>query len=675
MEHSSPNRAAGLRPFFRTAAFHLLFLSASTIALYALGLRNGFVADDESEVLQNPIIRSFHGIPQMFTHSVWFFLGGKADRYYRPLKLLAYSVEYHLFQFRPAWWHLANILFNLAAVLVIYFLVRDLAGTASLGADRQLAFWSALLFAFHPIHVEAVAWIAGGNDLLCGLGLLPSLWLYHRARSGGGARLLNYGLSVALFLTGLLFKETALTFPAVLLCYDFFYRRESLREMVRAGGRYAPYFAALGIYLMMRWRAIGGFAPNNPALGLTKLQFLLTVPVLAAEYLWKTLAPVGLNAWYTFHTVSSLGWRPAAATAVMAFLVWAMFRLRRSQGLLSLALAWFWLTLAPVLDIPKLGYNVFTERYLYIPTFGFCVLAAWGWLWLLKRASQPLTRRLAYAGVAGLVVFYSLVVVRRLPVWSSSATLWEQTARQDPDDPVVVNAAGTALYRAGRYPQALELFQRALALAPGESYTHNSLGGAYFVFHRYDDALREFQKAVALSPDTGNYWRNLGVAYANKNMWPEAVAAFQHAVERFRASAPPILTSDAQSTLTSLYIQYGTALLREGQTGPAVDAFENAVKVNSANLDARIRLSEALMQQGQLDTAADQIVQGLNAEPGSPQAYLAHYYLGRIYRQKGMQEAANQETQKALELNAAIGATPLGTSSLQLVVPEQAKKR
>jgi Flp pilus assembly protein TadD len=352
-----------------------------------------------------------------------------------------------------------------------------------------------------------------------------------------------------------------------------------------------------------------------------------------------------------------------------------MFRLRRSQGLLSFALAWFWLTLVPVLDIPKLGDNVFTERYLYIPTFGFCVLAAWGWLWLLKRASQPLTRRLAYAGVAGLVVFYSFVVVRRLPVWRSSATLWEQTARQDPDDPVAVNAAGTALYRGGQYPQALELFQRAVALAPGESYTHNGLGGAYFTQRRYDDALREFQKAVALSPDTGNYWRNLGVAYANKSMWPEAVDAFRHAIDRFGASAPPILTADARSTLTSLYVQYGTALLREGQASPAVDAFQNAVRVDPANFDARIRLGETLLQQGQLDGAASQIVQGLNADPGSPQAYLAHYYLSRIYGQKGMQEAANQESQKALELNPTIVGTPLGTSSLQLVAPGKEKKR
>jgi tetratricopeptide (TPR) repeat protein len=294
-------------------------------------------------------------------------------------------------------------------------------------------------------------------------------------------------------------------------------------------------------------------------------------------------------------------------------------------------------------------------------------------LWLLDNANQPLTRGLAYALVAALVTGSTTVVMRRVPVWRDSATLWDETAREDPTDPVVVNAAGTALYHVGQYPRAFALFERALALAPGESYTHNSLGGAYFAFHRYDDALREFQKAVALSPDTGNYWRNLGVAYANKSMWPEAVDAFRHSIERFRASAPPVLTADLKSTLTSLYVQYGTALLREGEAKLALDAFQNAVKVDPADFDARMRLGEALLQQGQLDAAASQIEQGLHSQPGSPQAYLAHFYLGRIYRQKGMLEAANQETQKALELNPTMGGQPLGASSLRLVVPAQGK--
>lgn len=654
--------------FSGSTLFHLVVLSGAALALYALGLRNGFVADDQLEVLQDPLIRSFRLIPQMFAHSVWYFHGAKADRYYRPLKLLAYSVEYRLFHFHPALWHLANIFFNVAAVLVVYFLVRDLA-------NRQLAFWSAVLFAFHPIHVEAVAWIAAGNDLECGLLLLLALWLYHRARQGRSPGP-NYTISAILFFAALLFKETALTFPAVLFCYEYFYRRESLASIARGGVRYAAYFAVLLVYLGMRWHALGRFAATNPDNVVTGTQFALTAPVLAAQYLWKSLVPIHLNAWYTFDPVSTLGWKSVAATVLLAFLVWAVFRLRRRQPLLSFALAWFWLTLIPVLDIPKVGLNVFAERYLYIPTVGFCILSAWMWLSVLERATRPTLRRAAYAGIAALLAFYSVVLVRRLPDWHDDVSLWAKTAAQDPGDPVVLNATGTAYFSRGQYGSALEMFQRAVAISPDKAYTHNSLGGAYFAFHRYDDAQREFQKAVALSPDSATNWSNLGVAYANKNMWPESVAAFRNAVDRYSRSTPAlpgILGAESQANLSELYVQYGAALLNAGQIVPAKVAFRNAVQADPANLDARIRLAGALAQQGQLDAAAAQISAGLRANPGSPQAYLAHYNLSRIYQQQGLGDAAMQERQRALALNPGLGATPVQVSPLHLAAPGKGK--
>lgn len=261
----------------RGILLHLSVLIAVSFGLYARTLWDGFVADDRSEVLRDRLIRSLGNIPVLFAHSVWYFTGSTDDRYYRPLKLIAYSVEYQLFGFRPAFWHLVNILVNVAVVLAIYFLVRDLASGLSSaapgsGADTSrlvpdfgaaaLAFWTALFFAVHPIHVEAVAWVAGGNDLWCGLALLISLWLYHRGRSGRSPAW-NYSFSVAAFFAGLLFKETALTFPAVVLGYDFLYRRDSLRQMLAGWRRYAGYVAALGGYLPMRWHALGGFAPNT----------------------------------------------------------------------------------------------------------------------------------------------------------------------------------------------------------------------------------------------------------------------------------------------------------------------------------------------------------------------------------------------------------------------------
>lgn len=657
--------ATGGRRFPHSTFLDLVILCGSVFALYAATLRNGFVADDDSEVLQDPLIRSFHDLPKLFAHSVWYFSGAEGDRYYRPLKLLAYSAEYHLFHFRAAFWHLTNLALHAGMVVAIYFLVRELARgpaaegpTMAEGTARQLSFWTALLFAFHPIHTEAVAWVAGGNDLWCGLALVISLGFYHRGRSALRPAL-SCGLSAILFFAALLFKETALTFPAIILAYDFLYLGEPLRKLAGNWPRYSGYLAALGIYLLMRWHALGGFAPNNPANVLPAAQLALTVPMLAAQYVWKTIVPVNLDAWYTFRPVTALGWRPLAAVALVAVLVWAMFWLRRRRPLLSFSLAWFGLALIPVLDIPKLGRNVFAERYLYIPTLGFCVIAAWGWQRLRERVRQPAASGFAYAAIAGLLVFYSFVTVRRLPDWRGNYALWTKTARQDPNDPVPLVAAGTACLDRHDYVKALPLLQRAVTLAPNQGYTHDSLGGAYFDLHRYDLALSEYRRAVTLGPGDAGFWINLGVVYANYGRWQQATDAFGRAISLELASAPPAPTLHYYEALSLLYVQYGTSLENGDLPDRAASAFRSAIQTESKRLDAYIGLARILTEQYHLDEATAALQSGLRVNPASPQAYLAHLALGRIYLQEGMKSQAQTEFQQAIALSPASGPQPV----------------
>ncbi len=600
-----PEAAAGARSD-GTTALHVLLFSAATFALYARGLSNTFVTDDESEVLKNHLIRSFATIPRLFAHGVWFFEGVETENYYRPLKLLAYSIEYHLFGFHSALWHLASIFFHIAVVVAAYLLVRDLA-------SRQLAFWTALWFALHPVHVEAVAWIAGGQDLLCALALLLAAWAYHRARSGASP-LLHYGLSVALFFAGLLAKEVALTFPAVILAYDFFYRRASVREMLRAWRRYLPYLAALGVYSVLRVHALRGFAPTTSGMPMTLKEMVLSVPVLAVRYLWLALAPSHLNYWHIYVPVRALGWKPLAAVALVVVLVVVTFWLRRVHPTLSFALAWFWLTLVPVLNIPKVSSNVFTERYLYIPSFAFCVFAGWGWLWLRDKASRRASRAI-YAGLVAVFVFYTVLVVRRLPDWHDTVTLMEKTVQQSPESPYVVGTLGYIYFQQGRLEEALS----------------------------YD------LRAVKLEPRLAALWVNLGAVYNAMRQWGKAIEACRHGLA---------LEPDNHVALN----QIALALWQDGQLDQALDAWRRAVQLDPTDLTARINFATSLYQLGQFDAAIDQLVAGLRPSPGSraslglraipglQDAYLAHFKLGYIYEQKGAWQAAAQEYQQALEM-------------------------
>ncbi|HEV2386994.1 MAG TPA: tetratricopeptide repeat protein [Candidatus Acidoferrales bacterium] len=622
--------------FSRSTLIHLLVLTGATFALYAQTLRNGFVADDNDEILRDLMIRSLANIPQFFSHSVWFYLGAQHDQYYRPLKLALYSVEYRLFHFHPFYWHLVNVVFYAATVVVVYWLVRDMASRHG-GQAAELGFWTALFFAFHPVHVEVVAWVAAGNDLLCGLALLLALWLYHRARAGSGA-LWQYGLSVALFSAGLFFKEVALTFPAIVLAYDFLYRGESLRAIARAWMRYVPYLAALGMYLASRWHALGGFAPSRNGYHSTLTGMILSVPVFLCRYVGKSLVPTNLNFWYTYALASGLSFAAVGATAAALALVAAVFWLRRRQPVLSFALAWFLLTLVPVLYLSKVSL-LFTDRYLYAPSFGFSVFAAWGWLWLSGKAARaPVLRLAASAGLVALFVFYSFVILRRLPAWRDDVHLWVRTAQQSPRVARVLGQAGWSYVRERRFDDALPYSERAVELDPKLAYVWNDMANIAMQQGRSDEALRDVEKAVQLQPAYPVYLADLAIIYQSRQQWDKAVEACQRGLAVI-PNYHPLLNA------------LGLSLWHLGQRDQALAAYRSAIQADPMTLDSYINLANAYAQLHQLDAAIAEFHAALRANPDSPDLYIVHFELGVIYESQSQWRAAAIEYQQALRLN------------------------
>jgi protein O-mannosyl-transferase len=181
-ERPAPSHAFGFpnQQSRYAVARHLLLLAAVSLALYADALRNGFVTDDTLQLQDNPFVMSYRYIPRLFATNVWSSLHSTLSNYYRPLQMLFYMGEYHLFGFRPGPFHLVNLALNVAAVFAAYFLIRALA-------DETLALWASVLFAFHPIHVEVVVWIAALPELLCALCYFTAMHFYHRARTDGDA--------------------------------------------------------------------------------------------------------------------------------------------------------------------------------------------------------------------------------------------------------------------------------------------------------------------------------------------------------------------------------------------------------------------------------------------------------------------------------------------------------
>ncbi len=620
-----------LRTHARTA-LDLLFLAAVSLALYADALRNGFVADDTLQLQSNPFIRNYHYIPKLFATNVWSFARHTVKNYYRPLQMLFYMGEYYLFGFRSRPFHLVNLLLNTAAIFAAYFLVRALA-------DEKLALWAALLFAFQPIHVEVVVWIAALPELLCALCYFTAMRFYHLARTGvHPAR--NHGMATAIFFVGLFCKETMLVFPAVLLAYEFFYRRESLRAICLGFRRLLPYLCALGIYIAIRIKVLGSFAPSSAHF--THRQIFLTAPVLLCQYIFKVIWPVNLNYYYDFTPQNTLSWKFAGSVVMIGVLVLAMFRMRKSQPLLAFSLAWFFTVIAPVLSFPNVsnnaGSNVFAERYLYIPSLGFCILAGWAWLRVMERASRKMMLTFAYPALALVLIFYSVLIVRRIPDWRSDLRLYQKTVLQSPDSATVQTGLGSAYYEAGQYDDALAPFERALALEPASSAAHLYVAVTLSALGDSQGASANILQAEKLRTTDDAPWTLYAQTYANLKQWDRAIEYDRKELE-------------VEPQNPALYTVLGEALQHNGQTQESIAAFRQAIQSEPGYLDASVNLAITLAQQGDTDQAIELLVSALRIHPDEPHSDAGWFNLGNVYANKAEWNEAAAAYQRALDLN------------------------
>lgn len=620
------------------SSLRFMTLALVTVGLYADALRNGFVTDDTLQVLDNRFIISYRYIPKLFATNVWAFRHSDISNYYRPLQMLFYMGEHHLFGFHSWIFHLANLLLNFAVVCAVYSLVRALAG-------ETLAFWTALLFAVHPVHTEVVVWIAAVPELLCALSLFMAMFLYHRARNGIRP-VQSHSLATAVFFAGLFCKETAMVFPVVLLAYEFFFRRDSVRSIFLGLRRLAPYACALCTYLIIRFRVLGAFAPGFLRQQLhspfTSWQIFLSVPVLLREYIFKLLLPIDLNYFYQFIPQREPGWDFIFSAALVGALFVVMFWLRKSQALLAFALAWFFLTLAPALSISSVGENVFTERYLYIPSFGFCVFIAWGWLRIKETARTRAVLITAYSSITLLLIFYAVQVVRRIPDWRSDLSLMQKTITQSPGVPQIQSGLGVAYYQTGEFDLAISPLERSLALNPDSYLPHLYLALTLSALGDNQEASAHLARANELKPRFEPPWPLFGQVYVNLKQWNQAIECYRNA-----------LVIEPENPV--LFTVLGEALQEIGETQESISAFREAIRIEPGALDASTNLAITLSQQGNTAEAVNLLASALRIHPSGPHVDAAWVNLGTMYAQMHDWDAAEAAYEHALELNSNLG--------------------
>jgi len=643
----------------------IAFLVVVAALPYLNALRNGFVADDETQVLQNPYIRNIHYLAKIFTSQAASYVP-QMPNFYRPLMNVGYLLCYQVFGPRPFGFHLVNVVLHVVVVCAVFSLTKRMF------QSRNLALIAAALFAIHPIHTEAVAWIAASPDLELSLFYLLTFWFFLAGARPGGR--FSYSAQLAMggsFVLALLSKEQAVTLPVLATLYEHFFRadREETRP-ARMVMRYALLWLLAVAYLLFRVRVLGALSSGIRVHHLTWHQAFLSALALLGQYLWKLLWPVDLWLFCPFHPPSGL-FDPAVVAGAGALTVCGVlfFYLWRHNRLLSFGPVWMLVTLAPVLNARWMPIFAFAERYLYLPSVGFCWLLGWGFLrlWAVTSARSAIGRRALATAFGVLVVACASRIVTRNRDWQNNLTLYANTLAACPDAFYVRRDLGTTYWEMGNAEFAEREWREAITVAPQDPLTLIRLGVLGLKNQHYSEAVEFFKEALEVDPGNPDAHLYLGVTYMQTHSLELAESELRTAVSLFP------LNSNARNALGMLYVGEGRAAEAEEQFRQSVEVEPNMTGYGNLGLihwhrgDVKLaerEWREALRlapndssilnylgllctKQGRYTEAVSFLRKAVKLKPDDP---LVHLHLGIAYEKTALNGPAETEFRVALSL-------------------------
>ncbi len=433
--------------------------------VYANATANGFVLDDRGIILENPLVREPSRAWRAFLEPYWPAAVGGGQ--YRPIGIVSFAIDWALVGDRPAWFHMVNVGWHVAATVLVMRLTLALAGAAA-------ALAAGLLFAIHPVHVEAVANVVGRLELMTTTFGLATLIL-HRRRSP--VAWLTFALAIGS-------KESALVIPLLGVLLD------------RIPGAPAPasrrlvvgYLVVALVWLAMAAMALGGGPVSTTSAvyaGLPLVSRWLTAFSVVPHHLRLLLAPASLSADYEPGVLLAASQVTpmvvAGGVIVMAVLGTIMATWRR-EPLMAVALAWVVVAIAPVSNTLIVTGVALAERTLYLASAGTAIVV--GLLLSRLRGAAPVI------AVAVLVLAGAVRTWTRTPSWRDSRSFAVQLLEDHPESYRGHWVAARVLQAAGDLAAAEREYAVARSIYAGDAALLREAAAVTAALGRGDDARR-----------------------------------------------------------------------------------------------------------------------------------------------------------------------------------------
>lgn len=564
---------ARTRRVFTLMPVGLATLGIATAWAYSRVLQNGFVNwDDPTVLLQNEHL----GQPGVVR---WAFSTGLIG-HYQPLAWLAWSTLRSLFGLSPAAFHGLSLLLHVATGIAVYVVALRLADRMELeGIRRQIGgLLAASLFLLHPAAVEPVAWASALPYVLSLFLLVLSLLAYVNER-----RL----LSGALYAGSLLSRATALGYPLVLLAVDLCVlnrqQRTTLRRVV---------IEKIPFLLLAIAAAMGEWYSRDFA-GLSEMGLAPRIATATAApfvYVWRMVWPVGLSPVYALPLSPRVELLPlaiaiAGITAVTA-ISWSV---RRRRPVILAAWIVYLTLLAPVAGLTPTGVQASADRYMYVPSVVVAIVVGLG---VARLRVEGFVRGFVALTTAGTLAALALLTRGQTLYWKDSVALWMRAADVDRGNDVATYNLAVAFGETGRDQEAMEWYERTLALVPDHDLARRNLALLQAVAAERDadrlaaagrvaEASDGYRRVLALDPRRAHARAALGMILAQRGQLDAA------SIELRRALDDGVKDVEVPNALAF-------ALLQRGEEKQAVDVFARGLAEHSDNLNLKHNLARLL---------------------------------------------------------------------------------
>lgn len=520
----------------------LVFLVA--VLFYINSVGGTYVMDDAIVISENQFtIQGINGWKGIFGHDTFFgffkesgkdhlLSGGR----YRPLSLALFALEGQIFGFRPVVFHLFNLFYFAFTCFLLYHTVRKLLDGRFAGSSPALmAFFAALIFAVHPIHTEVVANIKGRDEILTCLLGLAGMWYFIRSFETG-----KYGGAIfasALWFMALLSKENGIIFIALAPLAVWFFKDASYARILKA---LIPGIIAVSAYLIIRYSVLGPSPRSGPVMELMNNPFLhwevngylpvspavklATIAVTLLRYAVLLIFPHPLTSDYYPQQIALVSW--SDWEAILGLLVYAgavitcIVRLPKKE-LPVYGVLFYLIALFPVSNILFPVGTLMSERFLFIPSIGFCLIVSWLIHSYIVKGSLKTGINLVLTAI---ILILGVKTIARNKDWSDNYTLFTTDVKVSSRSAKMLNSAGGVMVdsaariqdpvvRKQMLDEAQGYLKKAIELHPSYSNAYLLLGNAFAYQNEFEPAMVNYEKALQYNPDFRDAKINLAIAY------------------------------------------------------------------------------------------------------------------------------------------------------------------